>query len=292
MRALRLLALSCLLAMTACSTSTVTMTTVKLYKGGPLPEAETARVHGIAGLFGKGIATAVCGVDGRVFDPCVTDVELLPGEHTIDVRLILGNSYVYRSWTIDLVRGGDYNVRPARIGDTHYEEPVIRFHRDQSGNKVRDRASAARKAEPAVAQREIAAQAARRFLDQGGGVIRDSQTGLEWRRSDNGSDIHWNDARAYCQRLVGGWMLPTVVELQGIYDKSGLLRTRCGKDTCKASPLFRLTGPTVWSSEQDGPSRAWIVVLVIEHSFTYGIIGGSTFGLRALCVRRPVHGAG
>lgn len=58
----------------------------------------------------------------------------------------------------------------------------------------------------------------------------DPATGLMWAKKDNGSDLDWNQATAYCSksRLAGfdNWRLPSLEELQGIYDPSVNVRTR------------------------------------------------------------------
>ena len=103
-----------------------------------------------------------------------------------------------------------------------------------------------------------------------------------WTQSDNGRDIDWNGASAHCQ--VKGMRLPTIDELQAIYDRPGAGTTSCGGITCKASPLFRLTVPWFWSGTKEGSSRAFAI------SLNYG--GRGTFSLdnsinyRALCVGR------
>jgi hypothetical protein len=52
----------------------------------------------------------------------------------------------------------------------------------------------------------------------------DPATGLMWARQDNGSDVDWNQASNYCANLqlggYSGWRLPTIDELQGIYDQT------------------------------------------------------------------------
>jgi hypothetical protein len=52
----------------------------------------------------------------------------------------------------------------------------------------------------------------------------DPSTGLMWAWRDNGADINWRKATKYCDdlRLAGfsDWRLPTIDELEGIYDKS------------------------------------------------------------------------
>ena len=50
----------------------------------------------------------------------------------------------------------------------------------------------------------------------------DPATGIMWTGKDNGEDIDWDQAMAYCRDLnLGGfsdWRLPTMAELEGIYD--------------------------------------------------------------------------
>ncbi len=57
----------------------------------------------------------------------------------------------------------------------------------------------------------------------------DPATKLMWTKWDNGSDVDWNQATAYCSRLqlagYSGWRLPTIEELEGIRDPSINVRT-------------------------------------------------------------------
>ncbi len=56
------------------------------------------------------------------------------------------------------------------------------------------------------------------------GAWTDPATSLTWTKSDNGADVNWDQAKAYCSNLhLGGfsdWRLPTIDELEGIYDSS------------------------------------------------------------------------
>jgi hypothetical protein len=51
----------------------------------------------------------------------------------------------------------------------------------------------------------------------------DPSTGLMWAGKDNGKDTNWHGARGYCHDLRLGrysdWRLPTIDELEGIFDK-------------------------------------------------------------------------
>lgn len=127
----------------------------------------------------------------------------------------------------------------------------------------------------------------KRFTAPGDGTVRDSQTGLQWAQRDNGQDINWNNARSYCSNLStagGGWRLPSMDELDGIYDRSETLTTPCGQWTCEVSPLFSLTGPVVWISESSGSSGAWTFALTNGRRYSFSV--SPTDDGRALCVRR------
>lgn len=59
----------------------------------------------------------------------------------------------------------------------------------------------------------------RRITEASDGVITDNQTGLEWYvwSSEN---VYWDQASAWVHHLSvdgGGWSLPTIAQLQGIY---------------------------------------------------------------------------
>jgi formylglycine-generating enzyme required for sulfatase activity len=60
--------------------------------------------------------------------------------------------------------------------------------------------------------------------EKAAGVWTDPATGLMWTKQDSGSGVSWDQAKAYCSNLrLGGfsdWRLPTIDELQGIYDPS------------------------------------------------------------------------
>jgi Protein of unknown function (DUF1566) len=123
------------------------------------------------------------------------------------------------------------------------------------------------------------------LFDAGGGVLRQPAKELEWTQSDNGSDIKWESAGAYCAGKGSGWRLPSTAELQSLYDASGIVSTSCGSDTCRVSPLFRLTGPVGWTNEEQANSEAWGVYLV--NGDRYSGATSISFNARALCVRGP-----
>ena len=133
----------------------------------------------------------------------------------------------------------------------------------------------------------IASGIDKRFTAPGDGTVIDSQTGLQWAQRDNGQDINWNNARSYCSSLStagGGWRLPGMDELQGIYDASATLTTSCGSTTCRVSPLFNLSSVWFWSNQSNGSSEAWLFSLGNGHRFSLHVSYSVSY--RALCVRR------
>ncbi len=108
-----------------------------------------------------------------------------------------------------------------------------------------------------------------RFTKADNGVITDSVTGLDWYVGPN-ADNNWHEAKAWTESLTvagGGWRLPTVPELQGIYQK--------GPPPVNMDPLFQAQGG-LGLVRADG-RNAWSVWgfafyngLVSSHSMNYG----------------------
>ena len=125
----------------------------------------------------------------------------------------------------------------------------------------------------------------------------DPDTGLMWTRKDNGSDVDWNQASDYCSKLqlagLSGWRLPSIEELQGIYDPSVSIQSEFDYGVVKVHVKgnLKLTG-WYWSSSQgDNPGKPWQTALsfIFHHGpeeqlhwFTLDF----SYSMRALCVRR------
>jgi hypothetical protein len=92
-----------------------------------------------------------------------------------------------------------------------------------------------------------------RFKDNGDGTVTDAQTGLMWAARDNGHDINWADAKAYCRNYSGGghtdWRMPTQDELAGLYDKEE-------PGSNHITPLIKLSGCCPWAIETRGSEAA------------------------------------
>jgi Protein of unknown function (DUF1566) len=122
----------------------------------------------------------------------------------------------------------------------------------------------------------------------------DSATGLMWTKRDNGSDLNWNQALSYCSNLqlggYSGWRLPTIEELQGIYDPSAGVRAVFGNGfTLNVHVMgnLKLTGWHWSSSQGEAPGQPWV-------AWTFNFGGetprgtfplGFSYSMRALCVR-------
>jgi hypothetical protein len=120
-------------------------------------------------------------------------------------------------------------------------------------------------------------------------------SGLMWAGKDNGKDVNWHQATKYCHnlRLAGysDWYLPTIDELQGIYDAGletpGLCGER-GNCTWHVKGGLFLTGHE-WSSSLNHDDRGRPSGSAPRFDFNDGTrfdddLGYYTFK-RALCVR-------
>jgi hypothetical protein len=119
----------------------------------------------------------------------------------------------------------------------------------------------------------------------------DPATGLMWTKKDYGVDVTWQEATDYCRNLqIGGqsdWRLPTINELQGIYDSS--ISAPDPSSGGQAIP-WQVKGKLLlsawgeWSSSQGNtPGQAWVFGFGSGKPFLYRFDGRKK--PRALCVR-------
>jgi hypothetical protein len=83
------------------------------------------------------------------------------------------------------------------------------------------------------------------------GVVKDTKTGLEWVAGPDGN-MTWLQARDWVRGLSidgGGWRMPTVKELEGLYQK--------GRGKRNMTPLLKTTGWRVWSGKTMGSPLDW-----------------------------------
>jgi uncharacterized caspase-like protein len=103
-----------------------------------------------------------------------------------------------------------------------------------------------------------------RFIAYDNGTVLDTRTKLMWAAKDNGSNISWQDAKAYCENYRGGgytdWRMPTQDELAGLYDET-ITNTRSPAAGCSGgyhlTNLIHLTCCCPWASETRGSMAAF-----------------------------------
>ncbi len=135
--------------------------------------------------------------------------------------------------------------------------------RQAAQEEARRRASEEAERQAAAARAASQRRSDGRFTDNGDGTVTDTRTGLMWAARDNGSDINWDDAKRYCENYTGGghsdWRMPTISELQGLYDESYSRKASCCPScdfVIHISQAIGLSCYWVWSSETSGSSDA------------------------------------
>jgi hypothetical protein len=113
---------------------------------------------------------------------------------------------------------------------------------------------------------------------------KDSATGLTWTVKDNGSSVSPNEAGNYCRGLRSGgfsdWRLPTIDELEAVYDSKL-------KKEYKAKGPIKLSDPCVLSGTTNS-SGTWTFCF---NSGGRNLGGGSGCGTtgHVLCTRGPAR---
>jgi hypothetical protein len=113
----------------------------------------------------------------------------------------------------------------------------------------------------------------------------DRATGLMWAKESNSSNVTWNQAKSYCSNLrLGGysnWRLPTIGELEAIYDPTQNVGGCHVKDGIK----FDHDMCWSWSSSTGIDSgEAWGFGFISGAQSSIGI-EETRYDTRALCVR-------
>jgi hypothetical protein len=131
------------------------------------------------------------------------------------------------------------------------------------------------------------------------GYWSDPSTGLIWTAKDNGKDVTWRDAVKYCrnQNFAGysDWRLPSIDELQGIYDDAGFSAPHPKNSMLvlagRAKGGLLLSGAREWSSSRVLDDRGHNTGYAWQYDYLHGRRWkdplGYTGSLRALCVRHP-----
>ena len=127
----------------------------------------------------------------------------------------------------------------------------------------------------------------------------DPSTGLMWAGKDNGKDVDWHRAMNYCRdlRLAGysSWRLPTIDELEGIYERYTTDPGQAATDDHRSFVFgFRVKGKVTltgfsWSSTRGADGRGRPSGTAYRADPLHGRFAddlGYKANLRALCVRR------
>ena len=213
----------------------------------------------------------------------------------VALRQQVGFAATSRAWSSQL-RALGFVMDSPQLVDVRIaqgEAEAARLAEEKRRAEAARSAEAKRRAEETEAARiaeEKRRTGAERFVANGNGTVTDTKTGLIWADSDNGSNINWRDARKYCAKKGEGWQLPTVAQLQELYDASGKLSQKVGANTCYVTPLIRLSSSFFWSSDEVKVEAkvdfgsVWLV------NFDLGARYSTPFfflaNIRALCVRR------
>lgn len=120
--------------------------------------------------------------------------------------------------------------------------------------------------------------------DNGDGTVSDSQTKLQWEKTENADDLSWTDGNKHCHDLVlagkTDWRLPTASELRTLVDWT--VQSAWPKLPMIAKPLIAAEGPSWSATSYPGNTNIWAL------SFFTGEYNSldTTFQNRVRCVRQ------
>ena len=154
----------------------------------------------------------------------------------------------------------------------------------------------ARRAEEARRAAERCLQNRFEVVNEG---VSDCQQNIIWAESDSEGKSTWPNAMSYCRAMGPGWSLPSVSQLQSLFDPDTpfskpitetLVYTDTGKTETHTYTIYPVTNLIplnlwYWSAEANGSSEAWLVGLVNGDRFSSR--QSRSHSHRALCVRRP-----
>ena len=130
-----------------------------------------------------------------------------------------------------------------------------------------------------------------RFVVMQNGTVKDQKTGLIWAAQDNGANLTWSGALAYCKNYSAGghkdWRMPSPEELATLYGASKKTKGEEDKFSVDlATKSIQVTAPWVWTSRKTPNNKALV------YGFNYGntrrFYRGSGMDRRALPVRSAV----
>jgi hypothetical protein len=215
----------------------------------------------------------------NIGDSAKTTVE--PGQHLVVAVTEDGVDQVKQ---LSEVKAGSQTVVSIELMQVRADRLKNEQHaRDKADLEARDKAVQEAKdksvREQQAREQQERERAAREAAD---GVWTDLNTGLIWTKKDNVRDVTWKQATDYCRNLHlgghSGWRLPTIDELQGIYDANANVGGYHIKGNLQLSNWWH------WSSSQGNASgETWSFSFLdggrLSSQLGYG------YGTRAMCLR-------
>jgi hypothetical protein len=150
------------------------------------------------------------------------------------------------SFAVTNIPAGKHDLR---VGSFSKEIEILKNHKlkvksGKNGIIVLNEREQEEEAESAIERDE-------RFVKYPSGIVKDTKTGLEWAVGPD-RNTSWKEARDWVLSLGidgGGWRMPTIEELKGLYQK--------GKGERNMTPLLKTTGWRVWAKETRGSPSEW-----------------------------------
>ncbi|MFZ4440686.1 MAG: DUF1566 domain-containing protein [Syntrophales bacterium] len=144
--------------------------------------------------------------------------------------------------------GGWSNIAPVPAPAARQQSAKQRSYEDMSDKEL---LSIGEKGHKNVTKKDS------RFIANNNGTVSDTRTGLMWASKDNGSNISWANAKAYCDNYRGGgytdWRMPTQEELASLYDAGETQQNDAAPSyPLHLTELIDLTSCCPWASETRG----------------------------------------
>jgi len=115
-----------------------------------------------------------------------------------------------------------------------------------------------------------------RFVKLHNGIVKDTQTGLEWFAADD-RDMDWHTAKRWVQRLAlagGGWRMPAVSELAALFQET------------KVTFFAEMDAVSIWSAHALDESAEEVLVFNVEMGFEAPVPPAVDSFNRAMAVRK------